>query len=118
MVRKLIEKIIGDPNEKALKKIRPLIQKINQFEEEYQKTLTSDEDYPRKTAEFKARIAKGESLDDLLPEAFALVKNACRRIYGREFVVEKLFAEEKELIDPLSTDGSEEKVVAEAPAPK
>lgn len=96
MVRKLIEKIIGDPNEKALKKIRPLIQKINQIEEEYQKVLTSDEDYPRKTLEFKERIAKGETLDSLLPEAFALVKSACRRIYGREFIVEKLFAEESE----------------------
>lgn len=113
MVRKLIEKIIGDPNEKAIKKIRPLVQKINQIEEEYQKTLTTDEDYPRKTAEFKERIAKGESLDSLLPEAFALVKSACRRIYGREFVVEKLFAEEKELVEGSNSD---EKTTSEASA--
>lgn len=94
MVRKLIEKIIGDPNEKALKKIRPLVAKINKIEEEYQQTLTSDEDYPKKTAEFKARIAAGESLDDLLPEAFALAKNACRRLFGREFTIDKLYGEE------------------------
>lgn len=93
MVRKLIEKLIGDPNEKILKKVRPLVEKINKIEEEYQKTLTTDEDYPRKTAEFKERLQKGESLDDLLPEAFALVKSACRRIHGREFVIDKLYAE-------------------------
>lgn len=94
MVRKLIEKLIGDPNEKTIKKLRPIVEQINKIEEEYQKTLTSDEDYPKKTAEFRERLEKGESLDDLLPEAFALVKNACRRIYGREFIIEKLFAEE------------------------
>jgi len=93
MVRKFIEKLIGEPNERSLKKIRPLIPRINAIEEEYQKTLTSDEDYPKKTAEFKERYQKGETLDDLLPEAFALVKSACRRIYGREFVIDKLFAE-------------------------
>lgn len=94
MVRRLIEKIIGDPNEKLLKKIRPIVEKINKIEEEYQKTLTTDEDYPKKTAEFKERLQNGESLDDILPEAFALVKSACRRIHGREFVIDKLFAEE------------------------
>jgi preprotein translocase subunit SecA len=93
MVRKLIERIIGEPNERALKKIRPLLPKINAIEEEYQKTLTSDEDYPRKTAEFRERVANGESLDDLLPEAFALVKSACRRIHGREFEIGKLYSE-------------------------
>ncbi len=96
MVRRLIEKIIGEPNERALKKIRPLIPEINAWEEKYQKTLTSDEDYPKKTAEFKERYQKGESLDDLLPEAFALVKSACRRIYGREFTIEKLYSEKSE----------------------
>jgi len=94
MIRKAIEMIIGDPNEKLLKKVRHLIPKINKIEEEYQTALTSDEDYPKKTAEFRERFAKGESLDDLLPEAFALVKSACRRIYGREFAVEKLYSEE------------------------
>ncbi len=94
MVRRLIERIIGEPNERALKKIRPLIATINEIEEGYQKTLTSDEDFPKKTEEFKERIKNGESMDDLLPEAFALVKCACRHIYGREFVIDKLFAEE------------------------
>lgn len=114
MVRKLIEKIIGDPNEKLLKKIRPIVQKINKIEEEYQKTLTSDEDYPKKTAEFKDRLAKGESLDDLLPEAFALVKSACRRIHGREFVIDKLFAEESKAAQEELA--KEEKISEEAAA--
>ncbi|MCC6643404.1 preprotein translocase subunit SecA [Candidatus Peregrinibacteria bacterium] len=95
MVRKLIEKLLGDPNEKALKKLRPLVTKINQIEEEYQKTLTSDEDFPKKTQEFKDRLAAGETLDNLLPEAFALVKSACRRLYGREFIIDKLYGEEE-----------------------
>lgn len=90
----LLNKALGDHNEKYLKKIQPLVQRINQIENEYQQTLLKDEDYPRKTAEFKTRYAQGESLDQLLPEAFALVKSACRHIHGREFIIDKLFAEE------------------------
>ncbi len=94
MIMQLLNKALGDHNEKYLKKIQPLVQRINQIENEYQQTLLKDEDYPRKTAEFKTRYAQGESLDQLLPEAFALVKSACRHIHGREFVIDKLFAEE------------------------
>ena len=86
MLNKLLKKIIGDPNEKEIKKLWPLVKKINQIEEEYQKTLT-DEDIPKKTAEFKKRLADGEKLDNLLPEAFALVKNACRRQVGKKWDV-------------------------------
>ena len=121
MVRRLIEKIIGEPNERALKKIRPLIPIINKIEEEYQQTLNSDEDYPRKTAEFRERLQKGETLDDLLPEAFALVKSACRRIYGREFVIDKLFSEKSEAAqEELAQEGgkSEEEIAREAAANK
>jgi preprotein translocase subunit SecA len=94
MIRRALEKIMGDPNEKALKKIRPLVAKINQIEEGYQQSITTDEQIKEKTAEFKQRIADGETLDAILPEAFALVKNACRRLYGREFELKRVFSEE------------------------
>lgn len=84
---KLITSIFGDPNQKEINKLLPIVKKINEIEAEYSKTLTSDEDFPKKTAEFKERIAKGEKVDDLLPEAFALVKSACRRLVGRKWLV-------------------------------
>ena len=86
MLGKLMKKIIGDPNEKEIKKLWPLVEKINQIEAEYQKTL-KDEDVPKKTEEFKKRLQDGEKLDALLPEAFALVKNACRRQVGKKWDV-------------------------------
>ncbi len=86
MLTTLIKKIFGDPNEKELKKVWPLIAKINEIEKKYQDTL-KDEYFPAKTAEFKERVANGESLEDLLPEAFALVKNACRRLVGKKWPV-------------------------------
>ncbi|MGL5830708.1 MAG: preprotein translocase subunit SecA [Candidatus Altimarinota bacterium] len=94
MIRRALEVIMGDQNEKQIKKLRPLIAKINQIEEGYQQSITSDEQIKEKTAEFKQRIANGETLDALLPEAFALVKNACRRLYGREFELKRVFSEE------------------------
>ncbi|MBP9717935.1 preprotein translocase subunit SecA [Candidatus Gracilibacteria bacterium] len=81
-----LQKLLGDPNEAEIKKLWPIVKKINEIEEGYQKSLT-DADIPLKTIEFKERLAKGESLDDLLPEAFALVKNACRRLVGKKWPV-------------------------------
>lgn len=86
MILKFLNKLFGDPNEKELKRLWPLVHKINEIEKQYQETL-KDEYFPSKTAEFKERIAKGEALDDLLPEAFALVKNACRRLFGKKWTV-------------------------------
>lgn len=83
---KFITKLFGDPNEKEIKRMWPIVEHINKIEAEYQTTLT-DEMIPLKTAEFKERLAKGESLDDILPEAFALVKNACRRLVGKKWPV-------------------------------
>ena len=74
--------ILGTKNARELKKLRPIVAEINRIEAEYQKKNLSDEDFPRMTAEFKKRVAEGESLDDILPEAFALVKNACRHLVG------------------------------------
>ncbi len=73
----LIDKIIGSQNDKAIKKLRPIVDKINSFEPEFEK-LSSDQ-ISQKTLDFKARIASGETLDGILPEAFALVREASKR---------------------------------------
>ncbi|MBI5755190.1 hypothetical protein HZA41_03165, partial [Candidatus Peregrinibacteria bacterium] len=86
MLQKILNTLIGDPNEKTIKRLQPLVEKVNQLEKEYTTTL-KDEDFPIKTAEFKKRVSEGESLDNLLPEAFALVKNACRRLIGKKWTV-------------------------------
>ena len=66
-----------------LRSARKTVAKINKIELEYQSLSAAD--LPKKTAEFKRRIAEGESLDSLLPEAYALVKNAARRMCGKTF---------------------------------
>lgn len=69
-----------DTNQKEIDKLYPIVEKINQLEPEFQKL--ADADFAYKTEEFKARLAKGETLDDLLPEAFALVREASVRTLG------------------------------------
>ena len=81
----LLKKIVGSKNERDLKRLRPLVGKINEFEESYQ-SLTEAE-LKAKTLEFKERLQNGETTDDILPEAFAVVKNACRRLVGTEYEV-------------------------------
>ena len=78
----LLKYIIGTKNDRELKKLWPIVREINRIEAEYQSKNLKDEDFPRITQEFKDRIAKGETLDHILPEAFALVKNACRHLCG------------------------------------
>ncbi len=77
MIQFLAKKIFGSANERYLKKIRPLVEKINSYEPEIKQL--SDERLAEKTVEFKERIAKGETLDSLLPEAFAVVREAAVR---------------------------------------
>ncbi len=78
----LLKKIFGTHQSRLLKKYWRIVPKINALEEQYQ---TLSEDAIRgKTAEFKERLSKGESLESLLPEAFATVKNVCRRLCGTE----------------------------------
>ncbi|OGJ49895.1 preprotein translocase subunit SecA, partial [Candidatus Peregrinibacteria bacterium RIFOXYB2_FULL_32_7] len=86
MLREIIAKIIGDSNAKYIRSLQPLVDKINILEQEYDRILKL-EDFPKKTEEFKKRIKDGESLDSILPEAFALVKNACRKLQGRSWKV-------------------------------
>lgn len=83
----MLKNLLGDPNARKLKKYRPDVVEINLLEEEIQQL--SDEALTAKTGEFKQRIAKGESLDDLLPEAFAVVREASKRVLGmRHFDVQ------------------------------
>lgn len=78
----LLRKLFGTKNDRELKRLWPIVHQINRIESEYQAKNFSDADYPRMTEEFKARVRGGESLDAILPEAYALVKNACRRLVG------------------------------------
>ena len=73
----IFKKIFGDSNQKYIKNIEPIIQKINFFETEIQKL--SDEQLKKKTEGFKDRLKAGETLEDILPEAFALVREAGKR---------------------------------------
>ena len=85
MFGKLINFIAGDYNQKQLNKYLPLIRQINEYSTQFD-TL-SDDQIKAKTQEFKDRLAKGETLDDILPEAFATVKQACKRMVGSEVEV-------------------------------
>jgi preprotein translocase subunit SecA len=77
----ILTKILGNPNERYLKKIRPLVEKVNSLEKDFEKI--PDEKLKEKTFEFKERLKKGETLDDILPEAFALVREAAKRTLGQ-----------------------------------
>jgi len=80
-----------DQNEKELKKMAPLVEKINSLEPKMKEL--KDSQFPKKTAEFKERATGGEDLDDLLPEAFALAREAIRRVVGeRAFDVQLMAA--------------------------
>ena len=85
MVSWILKKILGSKNQREVKRLWPMVHRVNEFEAEYQKL--SDEQLRAKTDEFRKRLADGALLDDLLPEAFAAVKNACRRLLGREWTV-------------------------------
>lgn len=87
MLKKIINRILGDMNEKELKKKAPLVKAINQKEIEYQSL--SEEALKAKTAEFIERVKNGETTDQLMVEAFAVVKNACRRLCGTKFLLGK-----------------------------
>lgn len=79
---KAIEKIFGTHSERELKRIYPLIDKIESYRPAMQEL--TDEQLKDKTKEFKKRLADGETLDDLLPEAYATVREAAKRVLGME----------------------------------
>lgn len=72
------KKIFGDPNEKELKRLQPIVEKINSFEPNILKL--DDEELKNKTPEFRERLNKGGTLDDILPEVFAVVREAAKRV--------------------------------------
>lgn len=89
MIGKLIKAVFGSKNERELKRMNKVVMRINALEPDMQKL--SDEQLKAKTAEFRERYQKGETLDQLLPEAFATVREAGRRVLGmRHFDVQMI----------------------------
>ncbi|MCW5312403.1 preprotein translocase subunit SecA [Nostoc sp. KVJ3] len=85
----MLKFLLGDPNARKLKKYQPSVTEINLLEEEIK--VLSDDELKGKTVEFKQRLAKGEILDNLLPEAYAVIREAGRRVLGlRHFDVQLL----------------------------
>ena len=76
----VLDKIFGSKNQKILKKVQPLVRAINSLEEDYSRL--QDEDLKNKRNEFIKRYSEGESLDELLPEAFAIVREVSKRQLG------------------------------------
>ena len=85
MLTGLLKMIFGTKSQRDVRRMVPLVAKINRIEEDLQKL--SDEELKAKTAEFRQRIADGATVDSLMLEAFATVKNACRRLCGETVVV-------------------------------
>ena len=79
-IGKIIGKFVKNSNQKELDKLNLLVRKINDLEPEIKKI--SDESFPARTAEFRSKIKNGESLEELIPETFACVREAARRVLG------------------------------------
>ncbi|MEZ9338931.1 preprotein translocase subunit SecA [Vibrio splendidus] len=89
MITKLLTKVIGSRNDRTLRRLRKIVKEINNYEPTFE--VLSDEELKAKTVEFRERLDKGESLDQLLPEAFATVREASKRVYGmRHFDVQMI----------------------------
>lgn len=87
MIGKIMKALFGSKNERELKRMGKVVQRINALEEDWQKL--SDEQLKQKTTEYRARLAKGETLEQILPEAFATVREASRRVLSmRHFDVQ------------------------------
>jgi preprotein translocase subunit SecA len=80
MVQKILAKIFGTSHDREMKRIQPTVDKINQLESQMQKL--SDDQLKAKTEEFKARLKNGETVDQILPEAFAVCREASTRVLG------------------------------------
>ncbi|MBT0726201.1 preprotein translocase subunit SecA [Rosenbergiella australiborealis] len=89
MVMKLLTKIFGSSNDRTLRRMRKVVDVINKMEPDY--VALSDEQLKAKTTEFRQRLEKGESLESLIPEAFATVREASKRVFNmRHFDVQLL----------------------------
>ena len=78
---KIIDKVFGTYSDRQIKKIRPIVDRIESLAPKY--SAMSDSDMLAETARFKSMLADGKTLDDILPEAFALVREACDRVLGK-----------------------------------
>ena len=85
IIDRLFKAIFGDRNTRRLKKMQPLLERINRLYEEYH--ALSDDELRAKTPEFRERLKNGETTDDILCEAYAVVKDACRRLVGSKIQV-------------------------------
>ena len=89
MIGKLLGKLVGDPNQKQLDQLQPIVEEINSYADAMRGLM--DDDLAALTYEFKSRLNRGESLDDILPEAFAAVREASTRVLGmRHFDVQMI----------------------------
>ncbi|PRD12815.1 preprotein translocase subunit SecA [Pantoea coffeiphila] len=89
MFTKLLTKVFGSSNDRTLRRMRKVVEQIGKMEPDFQKL--TDEELKAKTGEFRARLEKGEVLENLIPEAFATVREASRRVFGmRHFDVQLL----------------------------
>ena len=89
MVAWILKKILGSKNQRELKRLMPIVRRINEFDEQFKSF--SDDELRAKTAAWKAELSKiadlreqWKKLDEILPEAFAVVKNAARRLTERQ----------------------------------
>ena len=85
MLKNIFRKVFKTKYEREASRLAPIVAEINQYFESYRDL--SDEDVRGKTDEFRQRLVEGETVDDLLPEAFGLVKETCRRLCGKIFTV-------------------------------
>ncbi len=85
---KLLTRVFGTKTERELKSLWPIVEEINQYYDKFK-----DIDLPRKTEEFKKRLADGATLDELMPEAFAAAKEACRRLVDKKWLVVEIETE-------------------------
>jgi len=89
MFQSIVRKIVGTKNDRELKRLWPLVEEINAFEPELEKL--SNDALKAKTGQFREQLAQGKELDDLLPEAFAVVREGSRRVLGmRHFDVQMI----------------------------
>ncbi|MBK5143312.1 preprotein translocase subunit SecA [Budviciaceae bacterium BWR-B9] len=89
MLTKLMTKVFGSRNDRTLRRMRKSVESINRLEPEYE--ALSDDELKAKTEAFRERLAKGESLESIMPEAFAVVREASKRVFGmRHFDVQMI----------------------------
>ena len=85
MLKGLIHKFVGDRKTRLMKRLAPVIVEVKEWADSF--SNLSDDDFPVKTSEFMKRLDGGETVDDIMPEAFGLVYEACRRHVGRSWNV-------------------------------